>query len=168
MAIFHYRVNDSQIAVQMEHDKDGYRVSIGDRSYRVLIHKRNERSIAFTMNGQPKQVHMAYGNGADERTLWFNGRAWDLEKVDPRSRRQRASIHETSGALVAAMPGQVREISVAEGDTVCQGDLLVVLEAMKMEMRLSAPIDGVVTLLSCGVGDVVERGQLLVTVTPLG
>ncbi len=62
------------------------------------------------------------------------------------------------------MPGQVLEILVAEGDTVRQGAPLVILEAMKMETRISAPTGGIVTTLNCALGDVVERGQTLVVI----
>ena len=66
------------------------------------------------------------------------------------------------------MPGQIRAVAVVVGADVAEGDTLVVLEAMKMELRIRAPHAGRVTAVSCKVGDVVERGQLLVELGPAG
>jgi biotin carboxyl carrier protein len=60
------------------------------------------------------------------------------------------------------MPGQVRSVEVAPGQAVKKGQTLVVVEAMKMEMRVQAPRDGTVKRLLARQGDTVERGQLLV------
>jgi biotin carboxyl carrier protein len=60
------------------------------------------------------------------------------------------------------MPGLVREVLATEGAAVKRGDTLVVLEAMKMELRLTAPYAGRVRRVHCAAGQVVERGQRLV------
>ena len=60
------------------------------------------------------------------------------------------------------MPGQVREVFVRAGDAVKSGQTLLLLEAMKMEIRVSAPADGRVKRLLVQAGDVVDRGQRLV------
>jgi biotin carboxyl carrier protein len=62
------------------------------------------------------------------------------------------------------MPGQVRAVNVSAGDAVEKGQTLLVLEAMKMEIRIQAPMDGVVGRLVVGEGDTVEREELLVEV----
>ncbi len=53
------------------------------------------------------------------------------------------------------------KLAVAEGDTVVKGDLLVVLEAMKMEQPVQAPRDGVVTGLNAPVGQTISSGHVL-------
>ena len=69
-----------------------------------------------------------------------------------------------AGGLDAPMPGRVVEVRVAVGDTVVAGQLLVVLEAMKMEHRITAPSDGVVTKVSVAAGEQVELGTTLLVV----
>ena len=69
-----------------------------------------------------------------------------------------------SGGLVAPMPGVVIEIRCGVGDTVSAGQVLVVLEAMKMEHHISAPFDGVVTEIPIEVGQQLENGALLLTI----
>ncbi len=62
------------------------------------------------------------------------------------------------------MQGTIVKIAVAEGDTVAEGDLIVVLEAMKMEQPLNAHKAGVVTGLSATVGEVVSAGAVICTI----
>ena len=60
------------------------------------------------------------------------------------------------------MPGQVKVVNVAEGDTVVAGDVLLVLEAMKMEHALTAPESGSVEMLGCQLGEQVDVGAMLI------
>lgn len=69
---------------------------------------------------------------------------------------------EAEGQIEAPMPGKVLEVKVSAGETVTQGQTLVVLEAMKMEQSLTAPRDGVAETVSVTAGDQVSEGQILV------
>jgi propionyl-CoA carboxylase alpha chain len=66
---------------------------------------------------------------------------------------------------IAPVPGRVVAVHVAVGQRVAAGETLVVMEAMKMEHRIEAPHDGVVSELFCAVGDQVDAHQVLVTIT---
>jgi propionyl-CoA carboxylase alpha chain len=72
----------------------------------------------------------------------------------------------TAGECRATLPGSIAKILVAPGDTVADGDGLVVLEAMKMEHTLRAGGAGTVSDILCVVGQQVDVGDLLVAVTP--
>ena len=61
------------------------------------------------------------------------------------------------------MPGNVFKVECKVGDSVKAGDVLVVLEAMKMEIEVSAPVDGTVKAISAVVGTTVNTDDLLVT-----
>ena len=67
-----------------------------------------------------------------------------------------------AGGPIAPVPGRVVAVHVIEGQTVADGDALVTMEAMKMEHRIEANADGVVTELRCAVGDQVDAHQVLV------
>lgn len=71
---------------------------------------------------------------------------------------------EEPGSLHAPMPGKVVEVPVREGDVVDKGQVLVVMEAMKMEHTVRSPVDGTVTSLRTTVGDQVDADQTLVIV----
>jgi biotin carboxyl carrier protein len=64
------------------------------------------------------------------------------------------------------MPGNVLVVNVTEGEPVARGDVLVVLESMKMELAVAAPSDGVVGEVAVRAGDRVALGQVLVAVEP--
>ena len=66
------------------------------------------------------------------------------------------------------MPGQIVEVSCKVGDRVRAGERLLVLEAMKMQQPVTAPVSGTVSALSVSQGDQVVEGQSLVVVTPEG
>src|SRR6185436_8065261 len=81
-----------------------------------------------------------------------------VERLGARGRRAGAGAEKT---LTANMHGQVAAVLVKAGDPVERGQTLIVLEAMKMELRVTAPHAGRVKQVSCAVGDVVERGRVL-------
>ncbi|MCS7070753.1 MAG: acetyl-CoA carboxylase biotin carboxyl carrier protein subunit, partial [Anaerolinea sp.] len=63
--------------------------------------------------------------------------------------------------ITAQMPGQVRAVLIQPGDTAHAGQTLAVIEAMKMELRVTAPVDGRVTAIHIEAGQTVARGQRL-------
>ncbi len=66
-------------------------------------------------------------------------------------------------AIAAPMPGTVMSVSVTAGQAVKKGDVLVVLEAMKMENEIMAPHDGTVAAVLVAKGEAVESGQTMLT-----
>ncbi len=91
-----------------------------------------------------------------------NGDTFTFTVAEVRSARKGARRGHSTGDLTAQMPGQVRDVLVSEGENVTRGQTLVVLEAMKMEIRVSAHEEGRITRVLVSKGDVVERGQVLV------
>ena len=62
------------------------------------------------------------------------------------------------------MPGTIVSVNVSDGQAVKKGDVLVVLEAMKMENEIKAPADGTVTSVAVSKGESVDTGATLVTI----
>jgi acetyl/propionyl-CoA carboxylase alpha subunit len=109
----------------------------------------------WTVDGRPAAAAVTSGG-----TVWVLGQeglTWELE-TRPRER----DIERTSLAEVAApMPGVVITARAQPDRRVRRGELLFVVEAMKMELRVEAPADGIVTRVLARVGQQVERGQRL-------
>jgi len=72
-----------------------------------------------------------------------------------------------SGRILSQMPGKVIDVRVRPGDTVGKGDVLLVLEAMKMEHAIVAPLPGTVAHLTLTVSERVMPGDLLAEIEPL-
>jgi biotin carboxyl carrier protein len=92
----------------------------------------------------------------------INGQTLVLTKSTAGARK--SSGHDHSSELAAPMPGVVRSVNVSEGESVSKGQTLLVLEAMKMEIRIQAKGDGMVKKLFVQQGQTVEREQILVEV----
>ena len=112
------------------------------------------------VTGVPAELFL--GTGGWSCRLAVLGREARLERV-------LAALHREEGAADPAvrspMPGTVVSVPVSDGDTVAAGELLVSVEAMKMEHQLVAPLDGTVHL-SARPGDLVKADQVLATVHP--
>ena len=80
--------------------------------------------------------------------------------AEARDTRRRGA--HAQGTLTAPMPATVIEIKVAAGDVVKRGDILIVLEAMKMEMPVRAPGDGRIKAIHCRPGDLVQPDTSLI------
>lgn len=77
---------------------------------------------------------------------------------------------QTAGAggnqIFAPMPGLIVEVMGVPGQAVLQGETLIILEAMKLMQKLTAPIDGIITSVNFDVGDTPEKGAVLITIEP--
>ncbi len=95
----------------------------------------------------------------------IDGRVLEVELEDPRELRKGVRHHAREGRVdvKAPMPGKVVRVLVAVGDTVEEGQGLMVVEAMKMQNEMKAPKDGKVVALAGKEGASVAAGQVLVT-----
>jgi acetyl/propionyl-CoA carboxylase alpha subunit len=103
----------------------------------------------------------------DGRTLFLHlaGKALRLELEDPDDESVQSGT-EASPDVRSPMPGRILEVLTSEGATVSAGDALIRMEAMKMEIDLSAPCDGVVASIPVAAGDLVEPDAELVRIEP--
>jgi biotin carboxyl carrier protein len=159
--IFTYDYNGETVTINLERQPDGsYTAAIGERSYSVQAKPLNEGGWLLGIGHQRVVVYSAaQGN---TRFLSLEGQDYTLTVPDQRGQRRKRAA--SGGDLTAQMPGQVMDVLVAEGDRVERGQTLLILEAMKMEIRVSAPGEGRVKRLLARKGDVVERGQLLLEI----
>lgn len=169
---FRYERDGVHYMVSLEVQADGsYQAKIGDKMYRVELQRTQPGLLTLRIDGRSIRAYTARQKNSGGIVQHFVGllepeaRHFDFESSQATVTRRRSTA-AGSGSLKAQMPGQVVQILVAEGDAVEKGQTLLTLEAMKMEIRVAAPVDGIVSRLMVKVGDTVERGQQLAEVSP--
>jgi biotin carboxyl carrier protein len=148
------------ITLELTPSSKGYVAKLDDRSAEVEILQSKDGKLDLLIDGQRVTAYVSSENA--KRWVTVNGQTFMFTKASG-ARTSRRGHHHTAGELTAPMPGQVRAVNVREGDAVTKGQTLLVLEAMKMEIRVQAPRDGVVLSVKVSQGDTVEREQLLIT-----
>ncbi|MFT4053667.1 MAG: acetyl/propionyl/methylcrotonyl-CoA carboxylase subunit alpha [Novosphingobium sp.] len=118
------------------------------------------RSAWFLLDGAPIEIAVDEGSDApsDGVLVTEQGQAWLLA---PWRRDGAHGAADSSGAIVAPMPGKVIAVDVEQGQPVTKGQKLLTLEAMKMEHTLTAPFDGTVARLDAVAGQQVQVDALL-------
>lgn len=109
------------------------------------------KNYTITVNGNVYDVTVEEGTGSSapaEKTA--------APKAAPAGAQGAVKVN-------APMPGKILKVNAAAGAAVKKGDVLVVLEAMKMENEICAPQDGTVATVECAAGDSVESGKVLVS-----
>jgi biotin carboxyl carrier protein len=131
-----------------------------------------------SVNGQPVYSLLVDGKSfeayvypsEDEWQVLLQGRLYPVQVVDEREKRLRAAAGGVVAErgefhLRAPMPGLVVSISVSEGQPIEKGQVLVILESMKMQNELKSPRAGTVGRVRVKTGDSVEQRQTLLSVT---
>jgi biotin carboxyl carrier protein len=138
-----------------------YRAMVGDKIAEVKILHAEGGKLDLLIDGE--RVTACVSSDNTKRWVTINGRTFVLSKQSG-SRKSASGHHHAEGELTAPMPGQVRAVNVNEGDEVIKGQTLMVLEAMKMEIRIQSPGDGTVKKLLVKQGQTVEREQMLIEI----
>jgi geranyl-CoA carboxylase alpha subunit len=128
--------------------------TVSEATFRI----RAGRDGTLQIDGARRKEAFAVVSG-DLRWIFLDGQVFTFEVEEAATRRRTSRPH---GSLTAPMPATVRKIAVEPGSTVRRGDILIVLEAMKMELPVRANADGVVKTVNCREGDMVKPGQDLV------
>jgi len=88
----------------------------------------------------------------------------ELVKPQPEPAKTAAAAPEGAEIVKAPIPGTILKIEVKEGDSVKKGDVILILEAMKMENEILAPVDGTVATINVETGASVNSGDVLATI----
>jgi acetyl/propionyl-CoA carboxylase alpha subunit len=132
---------------------------------RLSVRAAGHGSFVAAVDGRSERLRaVAHG---DAVYVQLRGRAWRLDRVDP-ARSSGAAVAGAAGASLAPMPGVVVSVHAAVGQAVRQGDPLLVIESMKLQMTVGAAADGVVMELPFAVGQTFQRGAVLVRTAAAG
>jgi biotin carboxyl carrier protein len=132
----------------------------GETIHAEVLYEENGK-VDLLINGKRVTAYVSSDNA--RRWVTVHGQTFVLTKASGTRKGEHAGQH-AAGELTAPMPGQIRAVNVSEGDTVTKGQTLLIVEAMKMEIRVQAPFDGMVSSVAVKVGQTVEREQFLVKI----
>ena len=122
-------------------------VALGNGAYCVVDERRSRVGYAVA--------------SAQSCWVFLDGRVYVVEPSGPAGAVRTRRRGDDHTALSAPMPATVVAIAVEAGQPVANGDVLIVLEAMKMELPIRAPRDGIVRTIACRPGELVQPGAQL-------
>lgn len=158
---YRYQSGGNLQEIVLERQGESFRAIVAGVEYRVEVLSNEPGELSLLFDGKPMRLYWA--TSGDQKWVSLDGCTYLLEKPAPTPAR-RSGEASAGDSLRAPMPAQVRAVQVSEGDTVEQGQTLLILEAMKMEIRLSASRSGKVARLLVQVGQIVQRDQMLVEI----
>ncbi len=122
------------------------------------------KNYKITVNGKSYDVTVEDGENATAAQFGGKAEYTRAKQEQPAAAVQTAEPEVLKGAVKAPMPGKVQKILVSEGDRVKTGQLVAILEAMKMENEIFAVTDGTVSKIVCKAGSTVSTGDDLLVI----
>ena len=160
-------IGESEYDVQPQGDT----VTVGDVSYALRVVKTGN-IVTVYVNEKPFAVQLP-ASVPDEGPVkvLVDAKEYEVElrggvsaRAKPKAKAKKAG--GGTGAVLSQMTGRVIRVEVKPGDVVKEGDVLLVVEAMKMENEITAPLAGTVTAVDVAPGARVAEGDPLVTIAP--
>lgn len=159
-------VRDQEFTIEI--DPDG-RIHINGEPYEVDYRRLPSGGVTSLLMNH-RSVAAVVEERVDHWEVLIEGELYTVKVQDERAyrlERLRSSGMGIDGEamITSPMPGIIVAVRVDEGQTVRQGDKVVILESMKMENELRAPCDGIVTHVHVSAGASVDKDQVLVTIS---
>ncbi len=156
----HYRFQSAGRVYDLSIERlgEGFQAGLDGHVYHFEILDSQPGEISLLFEGRPARLVWAESGGQ----VWIasHGCTYHLEK--PASRSSSQPVESNAERIVRSpMPARVRAVQVAQGEKVDVGQTLLLLEAMKMEIRVKAPVAGSVARLLVADGQAVEKDQTL-------
>ena len=152
-------VSDQVFDYRVETQGESIRVNLGGNEIELTVTTQDGRQgWCTTSDGQLHSFVWTWAGNSLE--LWLDGDVFIFERIERRGRSDR----ETSvggNDILALMPGTVKQILVAPGDSVERGQTVIIMESMKMELTIAAHRDGVVKRIPVEQGGQVDKGMRL-------
>jgi biotin carboxyl carrier protein len=155
------KLNFNDTLLEVSSNGKSFTLTLDEKTVQAELLRLDGGKLDLLIDGKRVIAYVSSDNA--KRWVTVNGQTFVLTKSSG-ARKDGHGGHHAAGELIAPMPGQVRGVNVSEGETVTKSQTLLVLEAMKMEIRIHAPRDGMVKKLFVKQGQTVEREQLLIEI----
>jgi glutaconyl-CoA/methylmalonyl-CoA decarboxylase subunit gamma len=166
VARYFLRLGDREVEADLEETPEGLRVFLDGDWHNVRLQRLGD-GPGYVLVMDDRLVEVLVSEAPQAFNLQIGGRAYEVETVRrrPGARREEADqFVDGRWVLRAPLTGVVVEVRVALGDVVVPGDVLLVVEAMKMLNELLARVPGAVAAVNAEPGQRVEIGTLLVEI----
>tara|TARA_Y100000589_G_scaffold66494_1_gene58064 strand:+ start:1144 stop:1575 length:432 start_codon:yes stop_codon:yes gene_type:complete len=130
---------------------ENYEIDIDGEIFSVDIEEIDDGKLLATVSGTEFVVKLPEGVGSS---------------ATPRRRSGGGSSKIKSGTVSTSIPGKIVTLEVTLGQDVIEGQVILILEAMKMQNEVTAPVSGKISTINCSEGDNVEANMALVVITP--
>lgn len=160
-----YEHNGEELTVSLDKVGDGWRVKFDGTEFDVSAESMGGGRFSVLVGDVPYRVYFAEANG--EVYVFIAGNRFIFREPgteDVGARGGGAKVIDGILSVCAPMPGEVVKIPVAEGDQVSAGQVVAIVEAMKMENELTTSVDGAVKAVHSEAGKQVDNGELLVEI----
>lgn len=153
-----FKLHDQEISVLIRRDNQGFQAEFNGQQFAIQAQLSHKNSVVINL--QDEREKFAFSQNAQSLTLFKNGKTYPFQYI-----QQQYAVDDSQGAeanLKAPMPGVVTQVLVSANQHVKKDQILLTLEAMKMEYAIRAPLDGVVLACYFQKGDQVKVGDELV------
>jgi biotin carboxyl carrier protein len=158
------KVDDREFRVDVERDGEGYIISLNGERRNVVIAYEDNAKLTLIVDNKPFVIVREH----DENQIRVDDDIYTVHVLDEQIRELvKASPDKPQKqelAIKAIMPGLVVDVNVEEGDTIKNGDGLLVVEAMKMQNEIKASRDGKVRRILVRKGQTVNSGETLIVI----
>jgi glutaconyl-CoA/methylmalonyl-CoA decarboxylase subunit gamma len=141
-----------------------YNLKIAEKSFKVEIGDIGSNPVRVVVNGLPYSVKIEKPEGAGVSPKAVETTSQTVQAAAPPPKPAARESKSGAGALTAPIPGLILEIKVNVGDSVSQGQVVAIMEAMKMENDLLAPISGTVQEILSQKGTDVSTGDVIMVI----
>ena len=168
LAKYFLRLGDREIEAELEETPEGLRVNL-EGNWHVVGLRRIGDSPRYLLTLDDRVLEVLVEDESHGFNLQIGGSTYEVETVRGRRRPRRdqaEQFHDGRWLLRSPLTGVLTEVRIAVGDTVAPGDVLLVIEAMKMLNEMRARVSGTVSAVHVEERQHIEIGELLVEVIP--
>lgn len=155
-----FEVRDGRVPVSVTQNGRHHTIAVNGFEVNVELISLEPDSCTVVENG----IRRSFAYARDAEMIFLDGNSGHMALRNITHKPAVVAAGASDGRVKAPMDGAIIDVKVAVGDAVVKGDILVVMEAMKMEHSLKATADGIVESLSAVVGDQVKSRQILAVV----
>ena len=155
---FHYEHQGKQYPIKISRDGEAFIVNVGDKTFHVECKEPKPGFFTLIIDGKITKCNIA--TEGNQRHIFINGDVYRFNRVEAGARPE--SFDALPSAITSPISGKVTAVGAADNDTVKAGQVIITIEAMKMESQIKAPYDGKVEKINFKVGDQVDIGEILV------